>query len=473
MLAPPAAASATTVEVVQTDAALGQELTRQADLRFWPARFGGMPVVRVNDRVRFQRVTAFGGTMTDSAAWLLEEQLPPDVRDAVMNALFGPRGIRLGFIRIPMGASDFTANQTPYSYDDMPPGSTDPTLAHFSTAHDDAYIIPALREAQALNPQLELMANPWSPPGWMKANDSLDNRNHTGTLLPSAYQPLAEYFVKFLQAYAAAGIHIEDISAQNEPGVATLYPGLQLGAAQEAALITKYLKPALAAARLDPRIYGHDLGFSPGRLGVGFARTLVSSRAARKLLTGLAWHCYHGSPYAMGIMHRRVPQLDMIGDECASGITPMPMPEEIISQLRDWARVVAFWSFALDPSGGPVQPPNHGCGGCVGMVTVDTTAHRATLGPTYFQLGQASAFIDRGARRISSGHFVSYTYRSGHGVAQVTAGIDDVALQNPDGGIVLLTYNTSATARPFAVRWHRREFTYTLPAGAMTTFVWR
>ena len=90
-----------------------------------------------------------------------------------MNNLFDPSsGIGLSLLRTPMGATDFNASGN-YSYDDMPAGQTDPTLAGFSIEHDEAYIIPALKEALSLNPSMKIMANPWSPPGWMKTSDSM------------------------------------------------------------------------------------------------------------------------------------------------------------------------------------------------------------------------------------------------------------------------------------------------------------
>jgi glucosylceramidase len=457
------------VEVIQTNADLSMALTRVPDRRFRKARARGIPVIDVNDRSAYQRVTGFGGTMTDSAAWLLERNLPPSARAQTMRTLFGPRGIRLGFLRVPMGASDFTSNGTPYSYDDLPPGQTDPKLARFSIAHDDAYVIPALREALANNSHLELLASPWSPPGWMKANGKLDNERHTGTLLRSAYAPLAAYFVKFIQEYRRRGVRIDDLTPQNEPGNPTKYPGLELGPRSEARLIRKYLAPALLAAKLHPRIYGHDLGLSRDRLGVGFAKRLLGSRAAGSI-AGLAWHCYFGSPDAIGAIHRLAPNLDQIEDECAPGVSPMPMPAVVISALRNQARVVAFWSLALDPKGGPLQRPHYFCPHCTGLVTVDEATRSVTRSLTYFQLGQASKFIDPGAQRIRSPHFVSYRYL--WLASNVSSGLDDVAFRNPDGSLVLLAYNSSSAPLRFAVRWHRRTFTYTLLAGATVTFIW-
>jgi O-glycosyl hydrolase len=63
------------VVVVQTSADLKQALTRLADPRFTSTRTGGIPVIHVDDSRTYQRVTGFGGTMTDSAAWLLGTKL--------------------------------------------------------------------------------------------------------------------------------------------------------------------------------------------------------------------------------------------------------------------------------------------------------------------------------------------------------------------------------------------------------------
>ncbi len=115
-------------------------------------RAAGSRVIRVNARIRYQRITGFGAAMTDSSAWLLYDELAPAWREATMNDLFGPEGLRLNFVRIPMAASDYTVSSSPYSYDDPPSGRPDPTLADFSIAHDEAYIIPALKEMLAINP---------------------------------------------------------------------------------------------------------------------------------------------------------------------------------------------------------------------------------------------------------------------------------------------------------------------------------
>jgi glucosylceramidase len=454
------------VQVIQTSADLSQRLTRLKDLRLVRARPRGLPVIQINGTIGYQKVSGFGGALTDSSAWLIHDELTGTVRTKLMGKLFGPRGIGLGFLRLPMGASDFTRDGLPYSYDDLPTGESDRHLRRFSIAHDRAYVIPTLREALKDNPQLEIVASPWSPPAWMKANNSLSNEDGAGTLLSWAYRPLADYFVKFLQAYRRAGVTISAVTPQNEPGNPTTYPGLQLNEPSEATWIVRDLVPALKAARLTPALYGNDYGWSPR--STAYAQRLLSGRA-RPALAGLAWHCYFGSPYVMSTAHARARHMDQIVDECAPGITPFPVAEVLISSLRNWASAVALWNLALDPNGGPVQAPNSGCPRCTGVVTVDENAHRVRFGSNYYQMGQVSKFVKPGAQRIASPHFVSYAY-TGRG-RNFSPGLDDVAFRNPDGSEVLVAYDNSSAPASFAVDWTGGWLTYRLAPGAMVTMV--
>ena len=456
------------VLVVRSSANLHEALAAQPTLRFGSSPPAGSTVIHVDDHRHFQRITGFGAAMTDTSAWLIQDGLTGAVRTALYDDLWGPVGADMTFLRIPMGATDFTVHGRPYSYDDLPRGQTDPNLRHFSIAHDEAYIIPAIHAALARNPRLAMLANPWSVPGWMKANDALDNSHHSGVLLHADLGPFAQYFVKFLEAYAVAGIEIGAITPQNEPGNATQYPGMELPAAREARLIGSWLKPALAAAGLRPKIYGNDQGWS--RDGTAFTHRLGTS-AERRAIAGFAWHCYFGSPLVMSAQHAATPQWDEIVNECAPGIIPFPVSEVMISSVREWASTVALFNIAEDTHGGPVQPPNHGCPGCEPLATVNSQTNSFKLSRSFYELAQMSRFVRPGAVRIGSENFVTYNYTR-PGVNFYGAGLDDVALHNPDGSIVLVTYNNSRQPISFTVDWKGRYFRYTLPSHATATFVW-
>jgi glucosylceramidase len=470
---PPATAAAradsTKVTVVQTTADLSQRLTRLPDVRLRSRAPRAASVIAVDDRRRYQRVSGFGAAMTDSAAWLLYAKLPPAARAAAMGRLFGPRGIRLGFVRVPIGASDFTRDGTPYTYADVPPGQSDPGLSAFSVTRDDAYVVPALRMMRAINPRVKILASPWSPPGWMKSNGSLDNLGNVAGLLRSAYRPFADYFVKFLRAYERRGLRVDAVTPQNEPGQQTAYPGLSWPEPDQARWIVSDLAPALRAAGLRTRIYGHDATWS----GHADARSLASRPRVARAISGVAWHCYVGNPLSMTRLHTRAPRLDQIVTECSSGIAPGPAAQLLIASLRNWSSAVLLWNLALDRDGGPVQAPNSGCRSCTGVVTVDVAAGKVSYGRDYYELGQASAFIDPGARRIASNTFATYNSAvHNRGPSYATATIDNVAFENPDGSKVLLVFNNAARSRRFAVRWRGRSFEYSLAPQATATFVW-
>jgi glucosylceramidase len=516
------------VAVTETSSDLTEAFSRRPGLRFSASgELPGIPVIDVNDTAKYQLFTGAGGAMTDSSAWLIWDELPPLTRTTLMNELFGPAGLHLSFLRVPIGGSDFTVGGMPYTYDDQPAGQSDPALADFSIAHDEAYILPALRQAQALNPTLYLEAVPWSPPAWMKTNDLLSNLGDAGSLLPSDYGPYANYFVKFLKAYAAERVRVSAITPQNEPRVPTPYPGLSLTAQQQASFVSGYLRPALQSARLDPSVFGWDLswgplrasnplvaattspgGSSPGASSPTAARptgmnsggrakrkavkrvaaqpaTDSSERQAitpdlRKLirlptatLTGLAWHCYRGSPTMMRGVHAASPGIQQIVDECATGGGDIwPTSELLISSFRNYANAVALWNLALDPEGGPVESPNSGCQSCTGLVTINEQTGTYTLSKDFYELGQLSHFVQPGAVRIASNHFVSYNLTPKYQTV-VSPGLDDVAFENPNGSRVLFAYNNSTVPISFDLEWKGSAVSYTIPAGATTTFNWR
>src|SRR2546430_6621357 len=208
---PPARGPA--AEVWLTTASGAKLLSREADVHC----DSGIPPatllrIVVDEGTTYQEMVGFGAAITDASAWLIQNKLAPAQREALLQELFGPSpGLGLSFTRLTMGASDFSLHQ--YSYDDMPVGQTDSTLAHFSIDSNRAYLLPVVQRALAINPQLKIMASPWSPPGWMKTTGSLIQ----GTLRPEAYGPLAEYFRRYIEAYRTEGVPIYAVTVQNEP----------------------------------------------------------------------------------------------------------------------------------------------------------------------------------------------------------------------------------------------------------------
>ena len=214
------------------------------------------PAVVIDPTLTYQTMQGFGGAITDSSASVLYG-LPAGQRAAVMASLFDPRtGDGLDYLRQPIGASDFVTT-APYTYDDMPAGQTDYGMRHFSISRDQAQILPLLRQAEALNPRLQIIASPWSPPAWMKTTGTLIG----GRLIddPRSYHSYALYLLKFIEAYQANGVTVNAITVQNEPQDRTTnnYPGTDMPSWQEAAVIED-LGPMIKAAHLRTEIFAYD-----------------------------------------------------------------------------------------------------------------------------------------------------------------------------------------------------------------------
>jgi len=450
------AASGPAVSVTETTANQSQLLAPQTGASFAPGSSSQSQVITVNPSTTYQTMTGFGASFTDSSAWLVDNS---PLRNQIMTKLFDPnQGIGLDFLRQPIGASDFS--RSTFSYDDMPSGQTDPTLANFSIAHDQAYILPVLQQALSINPGITIMATPWSPPGWMKTSGSMVG----GTLNSGDYQVFANYLVKFIQAYDAAGVPISLISPQNEPEYSpSNYPGSTFTSTQEADFIANNLGPAIQSAGLNTGILDYDHNWNDP----SFPETVLGDSSAAQYVTGTAWHCYAGDPSAQSTVEAAFPSYGNYETECSGTQASDPsatfadtldweLENLVVDGIRNYSKSVVTWNMALDPSGGPSM----NCTTCTALVTVNNSAGTATYNAEYYSLGQVSKFVKPGAVRINSN-----TFGSGN--------IEDVAFQNPDGSdaLVVLNSNTSS-ANTFGVNENGQYFDYTLPAGAVATFTW-
>jgi glucosylceramidase len=450
------AASGPAVSVWETTANQSQLLAPQAGATFNAGSGSASQTITINPATTYQSMTGFGASFTDSSAWLVANS---PLRSQIMTKLFDPaNGIGLDFLRQPVGASDFSRSL--FSYDDMPAGQTDPTLANFSIAHDNAYIVPVLKQALSTNPGITIMATPWSPPGWMKTSGSMIGGSLNSG---SDYQAFADYLTKFIQAYDAAGVPISLITPQNEPEFSpSNYPGSTLTASQEASLIDD-LGPDLQKAGLGAKIIAYDHNWND----TTFPETVLGDSTAGQYTAGVAWHCYAGDPSAQTTVHNAYPGKGTYFTECSGTQSANPAntfadsldwqtENLIIGATRNWAKTVATWNMALDPSGGPSM----NCTTCTGVVTVNNSAGTATYNAEYYVLGQASKFVKPGAVRIDSN-----TFGSGN--------LEDVAFQNPDGSDALIALNADTTsAHTFNVDENGQYFSYTLPARAVATFTW-
>jgi glucosylceramidase len=448
------ASGATRVRVVESSEQLNTVLEERAAIEFGTARAPELTIL-VNEAVRYQQMDGFGASLTDSSAWLIWNKLSKAQRKETLEKLFDSRkGIGLSVLRQPMGASDFALSM--YSYDDVPAGITDPELKKFSIDHDRTYILPILREALALNPELKIVASPWSPPGWMKTSDSMIQ----GSLLPAAYDSLANYFVKFAQAYAAEGVPIYAVTMENEPlNVPNNYPGMNMTAKEQTVFLRDFVGPAFRKADIRSKIMIFDHNWDL----IYFPIQVLNDPRTAAFAAGTAVHCYGGTAAAQDELHERFPGKGIWLTECSGGEWQKGKLLEqqvrlIIDATRHWARSVVLWNLALNQNH---EPYLGGCMTCRGVVTINDGVSPAQVTPTvdFTALAHASKFVRPGAYRIESNSF-------GPG------SLENVAFQNPDGSIVLIVLNSSNAPILFNIGWTGKYATYKLGADAVVTLDW-
>src|SRR5579884_3375697 len=110
----------------------------------------GENTIVLNPQKKMQPILGFGAAFTDAACYLFNS-LGPKARTELFNKLFSPSQMNFNVCRICIGSSD--CSTAIFSYDD---GEIDPDLSRFSLAHDHEYVLPVLRQAKAVNPDLFL-----------------------------------------------------------------------------------------------------------------------------------------------------------------------------------------------------------------------------------------------------------------------------------------------------------------------------
>ena len=418
-------------------------------------RAGGDETITIDPTKRFQKMHGWGAAMTDASATLFS-RLPADRREALFAELFGREngGLGLSLTRLTVGASDFSLSH--YSYDDTPRTTPDPELRYFSIEPARRFVLPRVREALAVNPELKVVISPWSAPAWMKTTGSMI----TGKLEPRYYPAFALYLARTVEAFQSEGVPVSLLTIQNEPDFEPGdYPGMRVSAEQRAEIIGRHVGPLFASRQIKTGILDWDHNWNQPDQPL----TVLADPIARQYVTGIAWHCYEGDVPAQSSVHNAFPEKETWFTECSGGDWSPKLANTlgwltdkvIIGAANHWSRGALLWNLALDPTNGP---HTGGCPRCTGVVTIDPATNSVTRNFEYYVLGHASRFVPPGAHRIS--------------VTKLTKGVEATGFLNPDGSRVLIVHRNSGKA-PLTIALDGRRYLGTIPNGAVATFRWR
>ena len=358
----------------------------------------------VNPKNTFQTFLGIGGAITDASAEVFAK-LSPGKQVEFLQAYFSKeKGIGYSLIRTNIHSCDFS----PGSYTYIAEGDT--ALKTFSIDHDKQFRIPLIKRAtDAAGGKVTLYASPWSPPAFMKDNNSMLKG---GKLLPAFYQSWANYYVKFINSYQREGIPVWGLTIQNEPMATQRWESCIFTAEEERDFLKNYLGPTLKKAGLGNKkitVWDHNRDLISQR-----ASTILDDKDANKYVWGIGFHWYEnwsgGDPMFenIGKVNEMYPDKNLLFTEgCVERFKAENYQlwangerygRSMINDFNNGTVGWTDWNILLDENGGP----NHVNNFCFAPLHADTKTGELIYTPSYYFIGHFSKFIGEGAKRISS-----------------------------------------------------------------------
>ncbi|TAD82093.1 MAG: glycosyl hydrolase family 30 [Bacteroidetes bacterium] len=465
------------IKVYETSAA-GNKLTELT----LPKQAADSVIITLLPTDTFQTITGFGGSFTESSAWLLN-QLSPANRTKILEAYFGKDGARYTLTRTHINSCDFSRSN--YAYANTP---GDDSLSNFSIAPDKDDLIPMIKDAMAISADgFKIIASPWTAPPWMKDNNDWKG----GKLLPQYRNSWALYFAKYLKAYAAEGIPVWGITVENEPlGNNNNWESMHYTPDEMTAFVRDYLGPRLETEKLGAvKIFGYDQ--NRGEELEHWATSMYKDEAAARYFAGTAVHWY-ASTYevfapSLQFTHKLAPGKHLINTEaCIDAEVPVWQDDswywraeatdwgwdwatekdkylhpkyvpvhryanDIIGCLNNHVDGWIDWNMVLDRQGGPNWFKNW----CTAPVIVDEKKDEVYFTPLYYTIAHFSKFIKPGAKRIG--------FKLNNEALKVTAAL------NSDGSIIAIIFNPQQQAVAYNLNHKGKTQPLTIAANAIQT----
>ncbi len=437
----------------------------------------------VSPEKKFQTITGFGGSFTESTAYLMN-QLGKENRDSILKAYFGEDGAKYSLTRTHMNSCDFSLSN--YSYAAV---EGDMDLEHFTIQEDKEDIIPMIKEAMDISKDgFKIIASPWTAPPWMK-----DNNNWVGgKLLPEYYDTWALFFSKYLDAYKAEGIDIWGFTVENEPlGNGNNWESMHYSAEEMTQFVQNHLGPTLES---HGKNHVKILGYDQNREHLDeWVDAMFKDEASSKYFSGTAIHWYASTfevfPEALQYAHQKAPTKHLIQSEaCVDAQVPewkndawywskeatdwgwdwapesdkhlhpkyVPVyryARDIIGCLNNWVDGWVDWNMVLDRKGGPNWFKNW----CVAPVIVDPEKDEVYFTPLYYTLKHFSRFIRPGAVRI--------------GIESTDDSVLATAAENPDGSIAVVLLNQQSDSKKIGLQLNGKQITIPVSGQSIQTIM--
>jgi len=435
-------------------------------------------LIKVYPNALRQEIIGFGGAFTEAAAYTFF-QMSESEREEILSLYFGETGNRYSLCRAAIQSCDFSLGSYSYISD-----SNDSNLDSFSLERDKEYVIPMILQAIELNPDLSILASPWSPPAFMKTNQDMC---HGGSLKDEYYKMWADMIVRYIAEYRKLGIPIDRVTVQNEPAAAQTWDSCIYTSEQEKRFASEYLKKSLRENNLSNvkiAIWDHNKEKVFDR-----ALEMISDVEADSSISGIAFHWYSGDHFeSVQLTREAFPQKELIFTEGCVEYSRFSQTDslkhaemyahDMIGTLAAGANGYIDWNLLLNMEGGP----NHVGNFCDAPIlcdskdpkdtrdTRDTKDTKDTKDPSdsensrihihlsYYYLGHISRFVLPGARRMP--------------VSRYTDMLETVGFMNKDGQKVVIVLNRTEEALPFQLMDGSKVCPFKITARSIMTILW-
>ena len=384
-------------------------------------------LLTLNTEQTYQKIDGFGWMLNQGSAKLLM-QLPADTRRSLIEELYGRKGLNASIVRVAIGACDLS--ESDYTYAD----SKDETLSNFAIANQDLNtVVPVLQEILSINPNVKVLALPWTAPTWMKSGASWTNAYIGGALKSEYYSLYADYFCKYIDAMAEWNIPVWGVSVQNEPLNGHNNPSMTWTKENMYKFVAGSLGPKLKEkGHADVRIiaYDHNCDVTDFPIHV----------AASKYVYGTAFHLYAGDISALKTVYNSTGKPVLFTEQYTGkdgdfyGDFSWHIQNIVLGAVNNFATTVIEWNLCSDPNYS-IHTAG-GCTTCKGALTVNSSS-LSSRNVSYYIIGHISRVVDPGARRI--------------GISSSAGSLTYAAFANPDGTYGVVMYSDTDSPRSAAV----------------------
>ncbi len=371
---------------------------KDSEKRFFEAELKESKVNKVDfvldETKTYQEMIGFGGAFTESSAYNLI-RISKEQREAAIKMYFDPvEGLGYNIGRVSIHGCDFSLNS--YTYIE----EGDKELKTFDISRDEKWVIPLIKDAEKYAGPIQLLASPWSPPAFMKTNNSMIQG---GKLLPEYMDAWAKYYVKFIEEYRKHDLSMWGITVQNEPAAVQRWDSCIYTGEEERDFVKDYLGPTMqnsSAKDVKILIWDHNRDIMVER-----ASAVLNDPEAAKYVWGTGFHWYVSEEFEnVGKVHDLFPDKGLLFTEgCQEGgvhfnswKTGERYARNMIGDFNNWCQGYIDWNLFLDNTGGP----NHVNNLCDSPIIVDIWPMNLIKQSSYYYIGHFSKYVKPEAKRI-------------------------------------------------------------------------